>query len=353
MSSNIYDTLRELVEWTAPPETLVLSLYLDISPGQQADAADFARAACEELLEQHEGTPDAAAFTALVQRRLERLPETVQRARRADYDGLALFLCAKPPLSVSVSLRFPFENQALVGRDPFLRHLLRVAEEYERSVCVVLTPVSAQICEIHIGDLARVHDVAPTKRREMPREVAVHLARMVREDPALHVILFGAPADLEVLEAVLGQDVQTRIIDRLDQVLAPGQPEFLRAVHRCLQDYERRTEEEGVTRLLRLRQEEQEVAVGLDETLETINRGRIKKLFALQSFERSGWLCDVCDYLGSLPAPPFCIACGASVSVVPLEEHLLDQAAACGAEIETVYESAALADVGGVGALID
>jgi peptide subunit release factor 1 (eRF1) len=353
MSSNIYDTLRELVEWTAPPETLVLSLYLDISPGQQADAVDFARASCEELLEQHEDSPHAVAFTQLVQRRLERLPETVQRARRADYDGLAIFLCASPSLSVSVRLRFPFENQALVGRDPFLRHLLRVAEEYERSICVALTPVAAQICEIHIGDLVSVHDVAPTGRREMPREVAVRLARMVREDPALHVILFGAPADLEVLEAVLSQDVLTRIIDRVDQVLSPGQPEFLRAVHRSLQDYERRSEEQGVAGLLRLRQEEQEVAVGLEETLETINRGRIKKLFALQSFEGTGWLCDVCDYLGSLPAPPFCIACGASVSVVPLEEHLLDQAAACGAEIETVYESAALADVGGIGALID
>jgi hypothetical protein len=48
--------------------------------------------------------------------------------------------------------------------------------------------------------------------------------------------------------------------------------------------------------------------------------------------------------------PPACVACGASVSVVRLEEHMLDQAHGCGAEIETVFESAELAALGGVAA---
>jgi hypothetical protein len=57
--------------------------------------------------------------------------------------------------------------------------------------------------------------------------------------------------------------------------------------------------------------------------------------------------------LGVLPTPPACIACGATVTTVAMEEHLLDRAVSVGAELETVSESDVLAGYGGVAAIID
>jgi hypothetical protein len=84
--------------------------------------------------------------------------------------------------------------------------------------------------------------------------------------------------------------------------------------------------------------------------VDAINRGSIQKLYILQSFTGRGWLCDACDRVGLLPEPPACTACGASVARVELKQHLIQQARACGAEIETVLESSTLADLGGVAA---
>jgi len=353
MRQNIYDILRYLVEWAAPPETRVLSLYLDLSEDAEQEACEFARAAWDDLLVQHAEAPGIEALDALAQQELEQLPARVERARQRDHDGLALFLGHEPPLRQWISLRFPFENQAQVGRDPFLRHLLSQAEEYEQCVAVVLQADLATVCEIHIGDLVRARQVAPTLRRDLAGELNTVLARLVRDEPHLHLIIMGKPARRDAVVARLSQDVQTRVLQRVDRAVSPGEPGFLRVVHRCLQDHERRSEAAGVARLLRLRAQGEEVAVGPDDTLACINRGKLKVLYVLQSFSLRGWLCDVCDYLGELPAPPFCLACGATVSDVPLEEHVHDQAAACGAEIDTVFSSEDLFEVGGIGAIID
>jgi hypothetical protein len=348
MTTTIYDTLRELVEWSAPPGTPVLSLYLDVAPGRAEAAVDFARLSCEELTEERD-----RPFVSLVRELLDTLPEIVADVRAADHDGLALFLCAEPPLNARVALRFPFENQARVGRTPFLRHLLTLAEEYERSMVLIASAGQVHMCDLHIGDLVNAREVRASQRRDLVDEVVATVARALRDEPATHLILMGAPDEREPLEKALPHDVQARIIDWIDDAPAPGDPELLRLVHRSLQAYERRTEAHGVARLLALREDGEEVAIGLAETLAAINKGKIHKLFTLQGYEHRGWLCDVCDTLGALPAPPACLACGASVSEVPLEEHLYAQAAACGAEIETVYASEPLARAGGIGATLD
>lgn len=353
MKTNIYDTLRKLVDWTAQPETSALSLYLDISPGQEHEAVDFARDRCEELLELREDAPDFDAFSDLVHEWLEALPGVVTKARKADYDGLALFLCADPPLAERVTLRFAFDNSASVSNHLELAGLLTQAEEYERSVCVCLAPETAKVADVHVGDLVGVREVRATKRRELAGELNVALSRLIHDEPALHVILFGEPEVRQATEEELSRDVRARIIDREDTCFDPGDPEFLRSVHRILQEYERRSEAAGVARLMELKAADRDVAVGLDETLTAINKGKIKTLYILQSFEARGWMCDVCDDLGSLPAPPACLACGATVSEVPLEEYLINQAAGCGAEIETVFANDTLSQAGGIGALVD
>lgn len=348
------ESLRRLVDWTAPASALVLSVHLDLRrESADGDPGERAVEACNALLEQQAREPGAEALAALVHPFLEGLRSQALGAQQRGYQGLVLFLCAEPRLQESVRLRFPVPTGAAIARRPRLRHLLALAEEYERALCVLVGPVSAKVCEVHLGDPIREREITSSQRRQMPQELAAMLARKVREDHLLHVILLGSPSDRDVVEEALSRDVVARVIGRVDQAPESDSPEFLAAVHGALQAYERRAEEEGVARLMWLRDDGQEVAVGLPATLSAINRGKLRTLFVLQSWAEPGWVCDACSYLGTLPAPPFCLACDAPVSVTPLEEHLLDQAAACGAEIETVKHSQVLADLGGVGALID
>ncbi|MFN3197385.1 MAG: hypothetical protein ACE366_03035 [Bradymonadia bacterium] len=378
MSTNIYDTLSHLVAWTAPPEHAVLSLYLDISARSGVEAAvDYARNAWPDAVAQasarSHSTHAAEALDALseqVEVFLEQeLEDIVQAARDKDYDGLAVFLCPEPQLRQIVQLRFGFEDQLLIGRDPFLRQLLYIAEEYERSVCALVgypDADTALLCELHVGDVVQVHEVKASQRRDLSSELNAHVSRMIREDPQLHVILMGNAEARKAAEDVFSRDVLDRIIDRIEpvdemghaigdsgQAVGPESEGFLRAMHRSLQAYERRAEAQGVARILALRSNPEKAAIGLPATLAAINKGKLKVLYILQDYEGYGWLCDACDTLGAHQPPPACTACGATVASVPLEEHILDQAAACGAEIDTVKDSVALAEIGGVGALLD
>ncbi|MBI5517312.1 MAG: hypothetical protein HY909_26300 [Deltaproteobacteria bacterium] len=339
--------VRRLVGWHAPPETLVLSLYLDLTGGASAALA-AAREALTRSLDDP-GDARAAALLGRVNARWGALSARARDAELAGYAALATFHCAAPSLESTLCLRFPVEARCDLGRDPFLRQVLIYAEEYESTVCVVLGE-RVTLCEVSLGDLTRSALVVPTHGRSEPEEVNAALYPMVSDDPKLHVVVLGPPERAEALLAGLSDAVRERVIDRVDEALAPTDPRFLPCVHRCLQAYERRAEATGVARLLRARDEGDAVALGLRETLTAINQGRIATLYVLRGFRGRAWLCDACDRLGEPPTPPVCVVCGATVTEVPVEEHLLDQAAACGAEVETVLASDALAEAGGVGA---
>jgi hypothetical protein len=339
--------VRRLVGWHAPPEALVLSLYLDITGGAEAALVRAQEALARAL--DDDADPRAGALLGCVRGRWAALADRTRRAEAEGYAAVASFHCAEPALESTLRLRFPVEPRCDLGRDPFLRQVLIYAEEYESTVCVVLgAPVV--LCEVSLGDLTRSVTLSPTHGRTEDEEVNAALYRMVTDDPKLHVVLLGAPARVEASWGALSDAVRARVIDRVDEALAPTDRRFLPAVHRSLQAYERRQEAAGVAALLRARTQGEPVALGLQETLSAINQGRIEALYVLRGFQGRAWLCDACDRLEELPAPPACTACGATVCVVPVEEHLLDQAAACGAEVETVLESEALRAAGGVGA---
>ncbi|HEU4405752.1 MAG TPA: hypothetical protein VFS43_10710 [Polyangiaceae bacterium] len=347
---SVYDTLHTLFDWRSGPDTLALSLYLDVAKGRDDEALAFARRECEALLDAR-ADGASAGLAALVRDELEALPAEIDRARSEGYEGLALFLSAEPLLRERVRLRFSFENSAELARAPRPGQLLYFAEEYEASVAVVVGPGGVRVVGLEVGDVKSDHPLRPSHGRSLAAELNVELHRRVHERPSLHVIFLGEPAARDALEAGLDRGLAARVIGRVDRALAPDDAEFLISIHRVQQAHERRAEEEGVARLAPAHEAGEPVALGVDETIDAINRGTLAKLYLLQDLPLKGWVCDGCDYLGTLPAPPACVACGASVSAAPLEEHIVAQAAACGAEIETVFESATLGAYGGVAGL--
>ncbi|MCU0687686.1 MAG: hypothetical protein MUF34_36500 [Polyangiaceae bacterium] len=348
-NATVYDTLRALFDWPAGPDTLVLSLYLDVARGREDAALDFARQECDALLEALAGKRHR--LEPLLRAELDALPAAIDRARAEGYDGLAFFLSASPPLRELARLRFSFDNAAELGRSPRPGQLLFFAEEYEASVAVVAHEGSVRLVALEVGDVRGVHALRPSHGRSPAAELNVELHRRLHERPGLHVLFVGDPTARDPLEAGLDATIAARVIGRIDGPASPDDPEFLLAIHRVQQAHERRAEEAGVARLAPAREAGEPVALGVAETLDAINQGTLQKLFLLQDLPLKGWVCDGCDYLGTPPAPPACVACGASVSVVPLEEHIVAQAAACGAEIETVLESATLGSYGGVAGL--
>lgn len=333
------ETLRELVDWSGGRDAEVLTLLVDLT---QEHAEEWAR---RELLALARAEAGLAGLVDDVGARLG--PELVT-ARDGSYEGLALFRCLDPELDEMIALRFPLENQILLGRDPFLRQLLFYAEEYEPAVCAVVHTEFAELCEVTMGDLGRRSRVVPTHGRSLGQELNARLGRVLRDAPR-HIVLLGAEVDLGACEETLSEVVRQRTIGRIPLPLEIADSAFLPAVHAALQSYERREEARAVRDLF---ERSEGAAIGVEPTLQAINQGRLEKLLVLHEYRARGWLCDACDLLGARVAPPACLACGATTASVALEEHIADQAAAQGAEIENVHRSDELSLAGGIGGLV-
>lgn len=346
---NFYDRLRHLLDWKAGPEARVLSLYLDVARGHEERSIGAAEAAWEELRGGLDEGGQDAAFCDLVGEILAGLPAEVEAAQAADYDGLAVFASARPPLRESFRLRFSFENQLVVEHEPQTWQLAYYEEEYEQSVVVTLGP-KVEVSEVHVGDVVARHPVRPSHGRSLDEETLAQLHLLLHDHPRVHILLLGPAGARARLLGGFDDDLRGRVTGEADEALSPGDEGFLRVVHRLQQAYERQSEAAGVQSLCERRARGEVVAAGLTEVLQAVNRGRVRKLFVLQSFSGSGWVCDACDYLGAGPRPPACTACGASVSAAPLGQHLIKQSRACGAEIETVFQSPALVALDGVAA---
>ena len=348
-----YDQLRTLLDWRGEPTTRVLSLYLDLTR-TPSEIDDDLTAGLHEADFPDTFIHDPDGLKAMVDLLEHRLPGEIESARAAGYDGLALFHCHEPRLGLVFRLRFRLETELSLSHEPQTWQLAYYEEEYEPAVAVVLGASGAQLVELHVGDVVAHHPVRPSHGRSLEQEVRVELHRVLHDGLKAHLVVLGASADRARLLAAIEPALRERVIGELDEAIDPTSEGFLPAIHRLQQAYERRSEAAGVRSLLTpaVAADGAEVARDVNAVIEAINQGRIQKFYMMQSFAQRGWLCDACDRLGLLPAPPSCTACGASVARVPLERHLVQQARACGAEIETVYESDELVAIGGVAAAL-
>jgi len=346
-----YDRLRKLLDWRAAPETRVVSLYLDLTRPPEQIQEDISESWYEagdiELF--HD---DDRALSATYKLLEDRLPDEIEQAQAAGYDGLAVFFCHDPPLEEFFRLRFGLEVSFEVSHEPQTWQLAYYEEEYEQAVALTLGD-RPEVAEIHVGDAVATHPVRPSHGRSPEQEARASLHLLLHDSPRAHLIVLGPPAARARQIAALDPALRARIIGEIDEPLSASDPGFLRAIHRVQQAYERRSEAAGVRALLaaRERQDDQHpVAAGPAQVIEAINQGRVEKLYLLQSFDARCWICDACDRLGLPPEPPACTACGASVGRASLQHHMIQQARACGAEIETVHESEDLASLGGAAA---
>jgi hypothetical protein len=89
----------------------------------------------------------------------------------------------------------------------------------------------------------------------------------------------------------------------------------------------------------------------LDEAIEAINRGAVRRLYLLAAFGQSGQICNRCSSL-QLGTQRLCHSCGTEVQPVELASAMVNRVIASGGDAETVDTHAALTRVGGVAVLL-
>lgn len=213
-------------------------------------------------------------------------------------------------------------------------------------------PREMKVPEFHgFGDLKYQRDVRG-HIGDHHRDVAEHLARIVDKSGCRRVVLLGQDAHIQSFRKVLPKRIEERVIATCPTDKREPRDRVVARVLEVVQAEEKRAERELIA-LIRDQALSGNLGVfGLEAVLNALRKGQVYKLAIGDDLEARGWRCRGCKGLSTHLKRDACPYCGSGAEPAELGDEIVKDALAQGAEIETVRQSADLARMGKVGALL-
>jgi peptide subunit release factor 1 (eRF1) len=370
-------------------KTDILSLYLSTDPANPESTWKASLIWLKTALKEREATvpePDKKIFRAVA----ERIQHHVQYQRP---QSKSLVLFTSENFWEEFSLRAPVRNECWWGR-PSLAQLEWLLEEHRPYGVVLVDSQNADFYIVHLDEIIgefslhwetdtsqwrRKTIMPPARARGTPTvgsvrggsqrdlyedRLAVQVARFwqealsslkqLQEKYGIEELIVGGSEGIRdrFLESA-DAAIKNRIIGKTSLPLATPPHEILQHTVPLLREYERQREERLVQRLLERAGTSRQAGVGLEQTLKTLQEGRIEQIIITHGLEAAVWECLTCGYVMS-EQTDHCLRChstdGRQASVRTVLPRLRSQ---FGAELEIVHGEAAqkLTPYGGIGAL--
>jgi peptide chain release factor subunit 1 len=286
--------------------------------------------------------------------------------------SVALFACSGADVWVEFPSPIPFENEFTIGDRPALRQLARLDADYTNALVVLIDEQSTRVCEVVLGALLTEADFRREAAELTPQggqlryrrqvrdkahrhyeEVAAYVTAYCAERPETYLILSGKGEILTPFRQLLPPHTQDKIIDT---VLLDGRDTLDRILHvarATLEQHEGEEDQETVQLLLDSAARGGLGVLGLPDTLVAVNTGLVHKLIMRSDFQKLGWRCRDCDYIGNdEQLPPQCTICNGSVAAVELGEAMVTEVLRHDGFVEPVAPDARLDMNDGIGALL-
>jgi len=372
---DIRQELRSLAAF-ASHEMPVVSVYLDT---QWRDLHQYERTAMFLKNRLHQATTlafDAEAAQQSLHDDLQRIlnwsTERLQRSRLPHTPGVALFACSGSDLWVELPSPVPFENELTIADSPALRQLARLDHDYATTLVVLVDSRAARICEVVMGGWSAETDITsevPGRHQQggwaqmryqrhvkdhMDRhhkEVAEYLAAYHQAQPQALIILSGQDEIIANLRQFLPTQVQQQVLDVVRLDIHESQADILQTARDIIEQHEREEEQDLVHRLLHRAGHGGLAAVGMQETLDAANAGRIHLLIMHRDLTYPGWHCPGCRHLGAEESP-LCPVCGHTTAAVELGEALVSRALQTDASVELIEPEPHLTAFDGIGVFL-
>jgi peptide chain release factor subunit 1 len=363
--------LNELVEFKAGSAS-VLSLYLNVDPTQQP--RDQYKLALRSMLKSVAGEADAEDVSA------------IERYFEFEYDwqgrGVAVFSCQKADFWRAYRLAVPVHNDAHVAHRPYIKPLQDVLDAYGRYGVILVDSEGARLFLFELGELAEATGMlgeevrrskhgtgsgvsgmrgGTTARSARHGEVVVqrNLKEMAEVTEAFctnngctRLVLGGTESNVSQFYDTLPKALQGKVIGTFaidpEATVNEIQSLSMDLIEQVAEDREVELVDEMIARWRR----GSGAAVGLSDTLVSLQEHRISILLISAGFEASGYRCVNCRYL-MLTEREECPLCGGEVApVTDLVETMTHRALEQGVEVEIVRGNVTLEDAGSVGALL-
>lgn len=367
--TTLMDDLDELAAFE-PNGFPFISLYLNLQPNQHG-RDHFMPFVRKEFTERAKSFPknslELASFKLAVTRSMSYLRNEV----RPSANGLAIFASAGADVYFkTVQLDAPIQHHRLhISERPHLYPLARVIDQHPRYVALLADTNAARLFVFDLGKVLSSKEVHNPKlnrtqiggwsqmryQRHLDnyhllhaKEVVEMLDRVVREEAAEQIILAGDEVIIPLLREHLPAHLEEKVIDILRLDIRTPEHEVLKETMEALREHNLQSDAEKVRHLLDEYRAGGLAVVGFSDTARALEQGQVDELLLSASAQQIhadagvlGELLHPAEQTDSNDAPHLLAA-----------DLLVTRARNTGAQLTFIEDSALLADVGGVGALL-
>ena len=359
-------TLHELVGFQSTQRSApALSLYLDVDPRHRT--TDEYRLALRHLLTAVDGQA-SKEDCARIERYVEKEYDRQSRS-------LVCFSCAAEGFWHAIPLAAPVEDTVFAGQRFYVKPLGDILDTFARYGVVVLDREGGHLFMFNLGMLEGVSGVAGEdikrhkqggwaaarfQRREDEaayrnlKEVAEMTSEFVRSGHVRRLILGGSDGNVAQFAAMLPKAVQQIVIGAISADVNASPAEVGEKSLALIREVEVARKARLVDQLITTAAKGGPAALGLANTLVSVDARRARHLVLDDSFAAPAVRCDNCGYVGVDPAEEAaCPLCETTLRVLPdAADSLVRWAIEQDIDMTFVAGSAALQEAGAIGALL-
>ena len=366
--------LYRLAEWDTRPDP-TMSLYLSLDRNRDGRLQLFSNLA-KQAEQKIKGNGIPALWDSLDQdlkrtgRELEELPLGPDR-------GLVVFSCLNQDRFEMTTLPILVPDLLEVGPSPYLGPLAAMADNYPRTLTVVLDSRGCRIFTSHVGEISeygdlpfsggpaawesdgnqgRVGDNRIARREDMARQIQAKevnraLLDLFMNEGYKQLLVGGAKSSVDAMMAELHPYLAERLAGSffcdLQCPLSVISQEVIRVQEQAITERQKKQLAVLQDNLGRNGQ----AATGLNQVLAALYEGKVHTLFMQQGYKMPGGSCDSCGRLRHTDGE--CPLCGQKMTKVDDVVNLaVIRALAQNAKVEQLRDAPALEEMGNIAALL-
>ena len=301
--------------------------------------------------------------------------ELVSHASAPDTRGVALFACESAGLRELLRFRVPFAHAFAVDDTPFLAPLGAAVQQTPATLVAFVDTESARLMHVTregLGEEVALATDMPGhhSRGEWVRMAQSRYERHIREHRGRHfaavaesltqlidahgverIVLAGEPRNVSALRRELPQRAAAHIVGDVPAVRHEPSSVLAGRAIGLVAYLDASSDVPAVDAVLTEAAKSRQAVAGMEETVEAVNRGAVRRLYVLRGLRGPASACPGCGALFPGVAED-CRLCGKALQAVELGDTLVRRVLAAGGTVDTVDAHQRLAAVGGVAALL-
>lgn len=358
--------LRELLRFISPDP--VLSVYLNTDPS--AGNKDSYKLRLRHLLKGVTLPQDV---------------ETIERYFKSEYDwtgrSVALFSCAPQKFFRVYPLALAVPDFVHISDRPSVRVLADLLESYGGYGVILIDKQGARAFSFHLGELqeqegmlgeavkrtkhggasafpGRMGGIAGRTRHQEEvvernmKDAVDFSVNFFNEFHIRRILIGGTDDNVALFRSLLPKSWQSLIIGAFPMNMGEGHTEVFNKAMQIGLEAEKKRLNELIQDLITKAAKGSGAVVGIEPTLQEVNRERVSTLVVMQGLQQPAYRCKACNYLTTEPHRS-CANCGGEIFQIPdAIDVAVSRTMRRGGDVEVIHTSHELEKAGKIGAFL-